>query len=384
VPATAEASRKSAWWRAVLGEYPTGVCLVAARDATGRPVGLVVGSFVAISEEPPLIGFFVDRASTSFPGIAAAGRFAVSVLRDDQEDFCRAVFRRDPGRWDAVELVDTASGSPRLVEALAWFDATIDRVESIGDHDLVIGAVTDFGVGRQAADGPLLFRRAGYGSFAAPAEGWSSQAFLERLRWASAARGELAALAEDLGLVLLVTTQLGDAIVFLASAAPAADPRSHDLAGTSYPFAAPADPVFVAWSAARRHAWEEAARHLVGRVDREAIAHQLATVRRRGFAVVVARSVENRFFSALRPSEPRESYARMWAEVATHWTEPAGTDAAERVVGIQLPVFSRDGEVALALTVADLPADLDEDARAALAARVGASAERLSEIQPAD
>lgn len=50
------------WWRAVLGEYPTGIALVTATRAGGPPVGMIVGSFLAISQtEEPSIQFHVDR-----------------------------------------------------------------------------------------------------------------------------------------------------------------------------------------------------------------------------------------------------------------------------------------------------------------------------------
>ena len=58
------AAETSAWWRAALGEYPTGVCLVTGVAGDGSPVGMVVGSFVAVSEDPPLVGFFAGRRSS--------------------------------------------------------------------------------------------------------------------------------------------------------------------------------------------------------------------------------------------------------------------------------------------------------------------------------
>ena len=62
-------------FRDVLGTYPTGVCVITAVDAEGHRSGLVVGSFTSISLDPPLVGFFPDKRSGTWPKIAAIGRF---------------------------------------------------------------------------------------------------------------------------------------------------------------------------------------------------------------------------------------------------------------------------------------------------------------------
>ncbi|HPB46364.1 MAG TPA: flavin reductase, partial [Microthrixaceae bacterium] len=52
-------------YRKVLGAFPTGVTVVAA-VADGRPGGLAVGSFFSVSLEPPLVGFCVQKSSSSW------------------------------------------------------------------------------------------------------------------------------------------------------------------------------------------------------------------------------------------------------------------------------------------------------------------------------
>ena len=55
------------WFRRVLGQYPTGVCVVTATEPDGRRAGFVVGSFTSVSLNPPLVAFFPDKGSTSWP-----------------------------------------------------------------------------------------------------------------------------------------------------------------------------------------------------------------------------------------------------------------------------------------------------------------------------
>src|SRR6476619_3878226 len=78
----------TARYRQVLGHFPTGVVVVTAVD-DGEPVGLAIGSFSSVSLDPPLVGFFPDRSSTSWPRIEKAGSFAVNILGEHQEDICR-------------------------------------------------------------------------------------------------------------------------------------------------------------------------------------------------------------------------------------------------------------------------------------------------------
>src|SRR5207248_638104 len=88
-------------FRRILGHYPTGVCAITTM-IEGRPVGMIVGSFTSASLDPPLVAFLPGRASRSWPGIEAAGRFCVNVLAADQEDLCRALSSRAENRFDAI------------------------------------------------------------------------------------------------------------------------------------------------------------------------------------------------------------------------------------------------------------------------------------------
>ncbi len=156
-----------AFFRYVLGQYPTGVTLITANQAGGDPVGMVVGTFTSVSLDPPLVAFLPDRKSSSWPKIRDAGAFCANVLTSGQQDVCRAFARKQDDRFTASNWIQTESGSLRLEGAAAWIDCTIDNVLAGGDHDIVLGRVESLGVG-DSADLPLLFLRGGYGSFSIP------------------------------------------------------------------------------------------------------------------------------------------------------------------------------------------------------------------------
>ena len=147
-------------FRDVLGSYPTGVCVITSIDGEGRRIALVVGSFTSISLDPPLVGFFPDKRSSSWPLIEQTGRFCVNVLGAGQLDLCRRFASRGDDKFGELAHGRSPAGLPVLDNALAWIDCTIDRVIDIGDHLLVVGAVEALDRNEQGT--PLLFFRGGY------------------------------------------------------------------------------------------------------------------------------------------------------------------------------------------------------------------------------
>jgi len=377
---TASRDERAAWWRAVLGEYPTGVSLLAVQEDADVH-GMVVGTFTAVSQDPPLVGVFVDNASTTFPRLVEAGGFAISVLGTSHEQLSREVVAKVPGRFERVSLVPGSSGHPHLADAVAWFDVVIERIEPLGDHSLVVAKVTDFDVGSAGSDLPLLFRRAGYGSFAAPSRPYDMRAFMERLGLVAQASGELQSVADELGMPLTVNTQIGDSVVTVGIFAPAGEPADQTKVGRSFPFAAPIAPVFAAWaSAEQQHAWTEACRHLLGRVDRVQIQKQLDGVRTRGYGVVARRTAGSPFDSLFAGSATRAALAQTWEEIlalGSHLDEDPAL-LWRRVSGVQVPVLEDDGDVVLALYASALPVLPDAAALDTIVERLRGAARELT------
>lgn len=147
-------------FRAVLGNYPTGVCVITATDEGGDHHALLVGSFTSISLDPPLVGFFPAISSSTWPKIAAIGSFCVNVLGSDQNHICETMASNGQSRFNGVEHHAGTNGHPVLSGGQAWLECSVDRVLEIGDHYLVVGAVKDFGSSQ--AGGPMIFHRRGY------------------------------------------------------------------------------------------------------------------------------------------------------------------------------------------------------------------------------
>ncbi|MDA8343731.1 MAG: flavin reductase family protein [Actinomycetota bacterium] len=154
-------------FKAAMGRFATGVTVVAAVE-DGEPVGFTCQSFVSLSLDPPLVGLAPAKTSASWPRIAQAGSFCVNVLTARQEDLCRRFARTGGEKFtDVAWHAAPVGGGPVIEGCLAWVDCRLVAIHDAGDHELVIGAVLDLGVGEGE---PLLFYNAAFASIA-PATG---------------------------------------------------------------------------------------------------------------------------------------------------------------------------------------------------------------------
>ncbi|MDG2427974.1 MAG: flavin reductase family protein [Acidimicrobiales bacterium] len=150
-------------YRKVLGRYPTGVTLVTAMEAD-EPVAMVIGSFVSVSMDPPLVAFLPGKESYTWGRMASAGGFCVNVLSDKQTDLSNAFFRKGDDPWvDTIWHAAKVSGSPVIPSCLASIDCMVHSVVDAGDHWFVMGRVVE--VSHVDEGSPLVFLGGNYGEF---------------------------------------------------------------------------------------------------------------------------------------------------------------------------------------------------------------------------
>lgn len=159
-------------YRQVLGQYPTGVCVITAIGEDGEPVAMVVGSFTSVSLSPPLVGFFPDKASSSWAKLRSSRHFCVNMLASSQEPVCRKLASKDADKFSGTAHSLSGNGIPLLHDVVARIECDMHSITDAGDHELALGLVRSLEVVSDAL--PLLFHQGGYGSFArAPHEGTS-------------------------------------------------------------------------------------------------------------------------------------------------------------------------------------------------------------------
>jgi 3-hydroxy-9,10-secoandrosta-1,3,5(10)-triene-9,17-dione monooxygenase reductase component len=157
-------------YRAVMRHLPTGVAAICSTDPlSGAQNGMIVGTFASLSMDPALVTFSVTHTSTSWPKIARADRFGVSLLAEGQQQVCRALSAKGEDKLGALDWSESDWGTPHIHGSLAWFDCRVEQQIVAGDHLIVVASVLEM----TPSDGtPLIFHGGRFGSFreSAPAQ----------------------------------------------------------------------------------------------------------------------------------------------------------------------------------------------------------------------
>jgi 3-hydroxy-9,10-secoandrosta-1,3,5(10)-triene-9,17-dione monooxygenase reductase component len=142
-------------FRRVLGRLPTGVVVVTGGDPAA-PSGLVVGAFMSVSLDPPLVAVCPAKSSTSWPRLQSAGCFCANVLGERQSALVPVFSKPGADKFGGLEWTPApATGAPLLAGVAAWIDCRIEETIEAGDHWLVLARV--LALGRQGSGGALVF-----------------------------------------------------------------------------------------------------------------------------------------------------------------------------------------------------------------------------------
>jgi flavin reductase (DIM6/NTAB) family NADH-FMN oxidoreductase RutF len=154
-------------FRRVMGHFATGVTVVTTFDGD-LPKGVTVNALSSVSLEPPLVLVALDRTRRIVPALRAAGRFAVSILSEEQqalsECFAGAAVVPDREAFCGAAWHPGTTGLPLIDGAVATLECTTSDVVTAGDHDLFIGRVVSL-AGEEHHAMPLLYYRRRYVRF---------------------------------------------------------------------------------------------------------------------------------------------------------------------------------------------------------------------------
>jgi len=127
------------------------------------PQAMVIGSFVSVSMEPPLVGFLPGKDSNTWKKMENENKFCVNVLSDQQENLANAFFRKENDPWEVIPWYESAEGLPAIEGSLASIDCSLFSVVEAGDHWFVTGQV--LGAKIMETGSPLLFLGGSYGQY---------------------------------------------------------------------------------------------------------------------------------------------------------------------------------------------------------------------------
>lgn len=155
-------------FRNALGSYATGVTIITAAGADGKPYGLTCNSFASVSLNPPLVLWSLVLYSSSLSIFQNATHFAVNVLGASQEALANKFAKSTEDKFAGVAWTPGLGSAPLLKESVATFQCRAVNRYYGGDHVIFLGAVEAYSYSRKE---PLLFARGVYGRFLAVDDG---------------------------------------------------------------------------------------------------------------------------------------------------------------------------------------------------------------------
>ena len=149
-------------FRQLLGNWATGVTIVATPGKDGKPYGLTVSSFTSVSLDPPLVLVCLDNRISGLQAFKDSGKFGVSILGERQDNLSTTFAKKDSVR--PPELYFTGkTGVPLINDAIATLECKTHAIYPGGDHQILLGEVESGTLGTaQDGAGPLLYFRGKY------------------------------------------------------------------------------------------------------------------------------------------------------------------------------------------------------------------------------
>ena len=141
--------------------YPHGVSVLTV-DFEGERMGVTIGSLVSLSLEPPLVGVSIGKEASSYELLRQSGRFAISLLADDQAPLAQHFARGVPpiAHWSGIAVRDGELGPPLLEGAVGWLVCRVWADYDAGDHTLFVGEVLR--AERDESKEPLVYIEGSY------------------------------------------------------------------------------------------------------------------------------------------------------------------------------------------------------------------------------
>ncbi|NUO92679.1 MAG: flavin reductase [Dermatophilaceae bacterium] len=361
-----------AHYREVMGHYPTGVAVVTATSSDGEPVGMVVGTFTAVSLDPPLVAFMPTTTSGTYALMRDADAYCINVLAHDQLELCRTMAVPRPGKFDDVQWHPSAHGAPALDDAVARIHCRTHDVVTAGDHFIVLCEVLAMEVSRPVT--PLLFFQGGYGGFSSRGLSAKGDAgLIESLRVAEVGRPQAERVARALGCETALLVAANDHELTAAVTAYGPNVQPLEPLGVRVPLMPPLGEAYVAWcDDAVVDAWLGRASSQEAEVV-EKYRRRLAAVRESGYALSRQRELDHPRYSDLRDAmreyaagdltPVRERAVRSVIAQSSAFFETIDIQDGETydLGAIVVPVLGPDGRTALCLRASQLPGGADAD-----------------------
>ncbi|RST74286.1 flavin reductase [Siminovitchia acidinfaciens] len=130
-------------FRTAMGKFATGVTVITTKVGENAH-GMTANAFMSVSLDPKLVLISIGEKANMNQLIKESGKFAVSVLNDEQQDLS-AYFAGQIKEDREIEF-DDFNELPVIKDALVNLTCNVHEAVVAGDHTLYIGEVTDLRV----------------------------------------------------------------------------------------------------------------------------------------------------------------------------------------------------------------------------------------------
>jgi len=376
-------------FRALLGNYPTGIAVVTGLEAGGLPLGMVVGTFTSVSLDPPLVAFLPMKTSRTFNRLReSSDRFSINILAADQESVCRTLAAPGENKFADIAWRTSPAGNPIIDGVVGWIDCEYENVVDGGDHHIVLGAVKGMGLERDVL--PLLFFQRGYGRFAAgPRVLANDRDAFRAVRYAEAARDEIEAISRELQVGCSVVACVGTDAVYVAVSDHSRLQHGKNRLGVRAPIIPPLGTLFIdSPNAIAEGEWlarlGKNSQDLAPRAK-----EQLDRVRQRGWSISLLGDIAPEELEAAidryscphhTPEQERQFLSMVSAMYDMHEPDSIVDDQHYDVLHLSVPVKGPGDETVLVLRLSELPPQICGSEVLRLIARLQVAAKKVDAL----
>ncbi|WP_188190212.1 flavin reductase family protein [Nonomuraea sp. SYSU D8015] len=128
-------------FRSAMAAFASGVTVITTTDEDAKPYGFTATSFCSVSLSPPLLLVCLAQTANCYPVFASCARFAVSMLRDGQDEVALRFATTRADKFGSGIVSRTPAGLPVIDSALCAIECSIQDRYDAGDHMLLLGRV---------------------------------------------------------------------------------------------------------------------------------------------------------------------------------------------------------------------------------------------------
>lgn len=152
-------------FRRIMGSFASGVTVVTAIGADGKPQGFTASAVSSLSLDPQLLLVCISERSATLQAIRESGTFGVNILTASQHEAAQQFASRAADRFAGIRWRRSPqAGVPVLDGSLAYAECRLHDTCIGGDHVVLMGEVV---AGEAHEAEPLLYYKGRYGIYEA-------------------------------------------------------------------------------------------------------------------------------------------------------------------------------------------------------------------------